>query len=224
MSGTAKNDVASASAAGSKKKKSTSKPAATTNGSVAIDSDTGMEDMCAFWGDTTTNTAKQGGSPSADVPSTAEQQTQQQPPSADPSTNEPWMMPGGNKDDDEKIPQLPIPVCTPAQAANTLTRKELEHLFIDTTFYARLGFLQAPSCLKCEYRDAHAGVHYRDTVAAKGCGRLVLWRKDTELPIHPDNMQTNSVVITCATAKALMRGEVVGGYRWDKNSQKMVCN
>ena len=137
--------------------------------------------------------------------------------------------PGGEnrmpeQNDDEKIPQLPNPVCTPAQVANTLSTKEMENLFIDMSFYARLGFLQAPSCLKCAYRDAHAGTDYRDAIAAKGCGRLVLWRKDTALPIHPDNMQTNSVVITCATAKALMRGEVVGGYRWDKNSQKMVCN
>ena len=128
-----------------------------------------------------------------------------------------------NDEPQEKIPQLPNPVCTPSQVASTLSTKEMENLFIDMSFYARLGFLQAPSCLKCAYRDAHAGTDYREAIAAKGCGRLVLWRKDTALPIHPDNMQTNSVVITCATAKALMRGEVVGGYRWDKNSQKMVC-
>ena len=137
--------------------------------------------------------------------------------------------PGGEnrmpeQNDDEKIPQLPNPVCTPAQVANTLSTKEMENLFIDMSFYARLGFLQAPSCLKCAYRDAHAGTDYRDAIAAKGCGRLVLWRKDTALPIHPDNMQTNSVVITCATAKAFMRGETVACVHWDKDSQTLVTD
>ena len=127
-----------------------------------------------------------------------------------------------NDEPQEKIPQLPTPVCTPAQVANTLSTKEMENLFIDMSFYARLGFLQAPSCLKCAYRDAHAGTDYRDAIAAKGCDRIVLWRKDTSLPIHPDNMQTNSVVITCATAKAFMRGESVAGVHWDKNAQKLA--
>ena len=158
-------------------------------------------------------------SPSADVPRAVDQ-----PSGAGLPANEPWVEQEEDGDDDEKIPQLPMPVCTPAQAAKTLTREELEHVFIDTTFYARLGFLQALSCVKCSFRDAYAGTDYREAVAAKGCGRLVLWRKDPALPIHPDNMQTNSVVITCTTAKALMRGETVGGYRWDKTSQKLVCN
>ena len=156
-----------------------------------------------------------------DVPSEVEQE-QPLPPSADPPADEMKIV--GETEDDERMPQLPIPVCTPAQAANTLTRKELEHLFIDTTFYARLGFLEAPSCVKCAYRDAHAGKDCRDAIAAKGCGRLVLWRKDTALPIHPDNMQTNSVVITCATAKAFMRGETVACVHWDKDSQTLVTD
>ena len=144
---------------------------------------------------------------------------QQQPPPSGESR-----MPEQNDDEQEKIPQLPNPVCTPAQVVNTLGTKEMENLFIDMSFYARLGFLQAPSCLKCAYRDAHAGTDYREAIAAKGCGRLVLWRKDTALPIHPDNMQTNSVVVTCATAKAFMRGETVAGVHWDKDSQTLVSN
>lgn len=154
-----------------------------------------------------------------DVPSEVDQE-QPLPPSADPPADEMEIV--GETEDDERMPQLPIPVCTPAQAANTLTRKELEHLFIDTTFYARLGFLQPPCCVKCAYDDARKGVHYMESFAEKGCGRLVLWRRDISLPIHPDHMQTNSVVITCDTAKALMRGETVGGVRWDKTKSALV--
>jgi hypothetical protein len=150
------------------------------------------------------------------------EQQQQQPPSAGSPPGESSVP--ENDEQQEKIPQLPHPVCTPAQVANTLGTKEMENLFIDMSFYARLGFLQAPSCLKCAYRDAHAGTDYRESIAAKGCGGLLLWRKDTALPIHPDNMQSNSVVITCQTAKAFMRGESVAGVHWDKDSQKLVSN
>eukprot|EP00563_Minutocellus_polymorphus_P011278 CAMPEP_0181071458 /NCGR_PEP_ID=MMETSP1070-20121207/28051_1 /TAXON_ID=265543 /ORGANISM="Minutocellus polymorphus, Strain NH13" /LENGTH=154 /DNA_ID=CAMNT_0023152453 /DNA_START=63 /DNA_END=527 /DNA_ORIENTATION=+ len=127
-------------------------------------------------------------------------------------------------DDDEKIPILPKPVCTPAEAVNTLSTKQMENLFIDMSFYARLGFLQAPSCLRCAYREAHAGTAWKDALASQGCGRLVMWRKDTALPIHPDNLQANAAVMTCQSAKAFMRGERVGGVHWDKNTQKLVSN
>ena len=127
-------------------------------------------------------------------------------------------------DGDEKIPQLPKPVCTPAEAANTLGTKELENLFIDMSFYARLGFLQAPSCLRCAYREAHAGTAWKDALASQGCGRLVMWRKDTALPIHPDNLQANAAIVSCQSAKALMRGESVGGVHWDKTTQKLVSD
>jgi len=127
-------------------------------------------------------------------------------------------------DGDEKIPQLPKPVCTPAEVANTLGTKELENLFIDMSFYARLGFLQAPSCLRCAYREAHAGTAWKDALASQGCGRLVMWRKDTALPIHPDNLQANAAIVPCQSAKALMRGESVGGVHWDKTTQKLVSD
>ena len=82
------------------------------------------------------------------------QQQQQPPPGGD------SRMPEQNDDEpEEKIPQLPNPVCTPAQVANTLSTQEMENLFIDMSFYARLGFLQAPSCLKCAYRDEIGRAH-----------------------------------------------------------------
>jgi hypothetical protein len=51
-----------------------------------------------------------------------------------------------------------------------------------------------------------------------------MWRKDTALPIHPDNLQANAAIVACQSAKALMRGESVGGVHWDKTTQKLVSD
>ena len=91
-----------------------------------------------------------------------------------------------------------------------LTPHDMENLLVDASFFFKLGFLQPPSCIACAYRHAHHGTDYREAIAAEGCHCLVLWRKDTTIPFHLDNVQENSIVITCQNAKKLLRGEANG--------------
>lgn len=80
-------------------------------------------------------------------------------------------------------------------------------LFADASFFSKLGFLQPPSCIACAYRHAHRGTDYQDAIDAKGRNCLVLWRKGKAIPIHPDYIHSNMLIVTCQTAKNLLRGE-----------------
>lgn len=111
------------------------------------------------------------------------------------------------------------PINMPEEIANKLDRKQMENLFVEMCFFARLGFLQPPTCLRCAYRAAGASREGTAiNVSMKQCNRKILWRKDAKLPIHPDRMQSNSVIVACQTAQAWMDDGVVSDLRWDREA------
>jgi hypothetical protein len=97
------------------------------------------------------------------------------------------------------------------------SEEEIKDLFVDMAFFARLGFLQPPSCLQCVYNE---GIN-------KGtpdlhCKRFVPWRKNANTPIHPYLLDDNIVLIRCQAARSLVKGQEVEHYQWDKVRRKLV--
>jgi hypothetical protein len=107
---------------------------------------------------------------------------------------------------------------------NSISVKEL---FVEMTFYARLGYVQPPCCLHCTYTEYYAQSSEEDvrehgkqpltnknidqTKSTSGqydkphkCHRYVIWRKDTNLPLHPDTIATNIVILPCYLVRQLL--------------------
>ncbi|KAL7457755.1 hypothetical protein ACHAWC_009287 [Mediolabrus comicus] len=102
-------------------------------------------------------------------------------------------------------------------------------LFVTMCFYARLGFIQPPSCLKCAYRKSNCGRNNEGettveltTSSSSSCNNLVPWRKDANIPLHPDGLGKNLVFLTCDTAKSLISGDSYPSLRWDSKKKEML--
>jgi hypothetical protein len=51
---------------------------------------------------------------------------------------------------------------------------------------------------------------------------LVPWRKDANIPLHPDGLGKNIVFVTCDTAKSLISGDSYPSLRWDSKKKEML--
>ena len=98
-----------------------------------------------------------------------------------------------------------------------LSHAEIEELFVEMCFFARLGFVQPPCCLKCTYRES-----MKDAIPNTMCKKWVVWRKSANFLLHPKQMDGNIVVVQCHTARKLLSGETVDGYVWDKTKKLLV--
>ncbi|KAL7553890.1 hypothetical protein ACHAWF_017232 [Thalassiosira exigua] len=103
----------------------------------------------------------------------------------------------------------------------------MSDLFVTMCFFARLGFVQPPCCLRCAYRSAGCGEDEGDGsspgAAADGpCGELVPWRRDAGIPLHPDMLEGNVVFVTCTTAKSLVNGDAYPSIRWDTRNRRLL--
>ena len=95
-----------------------------------------------------------------------------------------------------------------------LTHPELQELFVEMCFFARLGFVQPPCCLQCTYRES-----MKEAVPNTQCPKWVVWRKSATELLHPKNMEGNAMVVQCHAARKLLSGESVDGFRWDKKKK-----
>lgn len=96
-------------------------------------------------------------------------------------------------------------------------------------FFARLGFVQPPSCLKCAYRSSGCGdtnKHGKNNANKAGssssCHELVAWRRDANIALHPDKLDGNILFITCDTAKSLVEGDAYPSIRWDTRNRRLL--
>ena len=132
----------------------------------------------------------------------------------------------------EKAAPKPKHVNTPQKLADSLSNEQLEHLFVEMCFFARLGCVQAPSCLQCAYNQIYPDQETlskshpttaHETMNSK-CTNLVVWRinANTTHLLHPEKLKGNLLVITCCTAKKLMNGETVQTMKWDGRNKKLV--
>jgi hypothetical protein len=98
-----------------------------------------------------------------------------------------------------------------------LSEDEIQELFIEMCFFARLGFLQPPCCLLCTYQETMEGSSPDFT-----CSRWVIWRRNAETRLHPNQLEDNIVVTKCCVARSLLKGNVEDGHAWDTASKKLV--
>ena len=93
---------------------------------------------------------------------------------------------------------------------------QMQELFVEMCFFARLGYVQPPCCLRCTYKEA-----LMDKNENMHCSRWVIWRKDTRILLHPLEMQGNLLMVQCRAARKLLAGEIVNGYRWSPERQEI---
>ncbi|KAL3938392.1 MAG: hypothetical protein SGBAC_006693 [Bacillariaceae sp.] len=108
-------------------------------------------------------------------------------------------------------------IVSPRILSNVLSESQVADLFVETCFFARLGFVQPPCCMQCTYREAMEGAAQNTR-----CGRWVVWRKDGTKILHPKALLENTMAIKCHTARKLLAGQRIEGYGWDKTQKKLV--
>lgn len=54
------------------------------------------------------------------------------------------------------------------------------------------------------------------------CNRLVPWRIDANIPLHPDQLEGNVVFVTCDTARSLVNGDAYPSIRWDSKKKRLI--
>jgi hypothetical protein len=102
---------------------------------------------------------------------------------------------------------------------DVLSRDEIQEVFVEMCFYARLGFVQPPCCLLCTYRES-----MEQRQPNSNCSRWVIWRRNGELPLHPNQLEGNILLTTCHGARSLLNGNTVDGYAWDATNKKLVLS
>ncbi|VEU36268.1 unnamed protein product [Pseudo-nitzschia multistriata] len=107
----------------------------------------------------------------------------------------------------------PPTIVSPGDLSNVLSGEDVAELFVETCFFARLGFVQPPCCMSCTYREA-----LRGSLPNEQCDRWVVWRRDAGKTFDPSNnadLGKNALVVQCRSARRLIAGKTVEGYRWD---------
>ena len=94
--------------------------------------------------------------------------------------------------------------------AQKLSKESIQDLFVETCFYARLGFVQPPCCLQCTYMESQ-----KDASPDPDCSRGVVWRRDARHVLHPETLEENTIFVQCHAARDLIAGKVVDGHKWD---------
>lgn len=110
-----------------------------------------------------------------------------------------------------------------------VTEQQLQELFVEMCFFARLGFVQPPCCLQCTYKETmdsnHAsGNNNNNNNNQEGCPRWVVWRRNTDTPLHPNRLDGNVVIMRCHVARSLLQGQQVAGTRWDEKSKRLLSS
>ena len=113
-----------------------------------------------------------------------------------------------------------LQICEPQdlwQSGRIQSEEAVKDLFVEMAFFARLGFVQPPSCLHCAYRES---------IERKSpdlfCKRFVPWRKNANIPIHPHHLDGNIILVQCQTARSLVTGETGHRYRWDSIKRELI--
>jgi hypothetical protein len=105
------------------------------------------------------------------------------------------------------------------KGATEFDEHQLQELFVEMCFFARLGFVQPPCCLQCTYRES-----IPKKTPKTDCQRWVVWRKDAEKLLHPNRLDGNILIIQCHVARSLLAGESVDGREWDTEQKQVVVS
>lgn len=110
----------------------------------------------------------------------------------------------------------------PSELKSVITDEvEIKQLFAEMCFFARLGFVQPPSCLRCAYKE---GMGQAAAAADKRlpCQRWVVWRKNADLLLHPDTLGDNIIMFQCHVVRKLLAGKQEAGCAWDTKMKQLV--
>jgi hypothetical protein len=108
-------------------------------------------------------------------------------------------------------------ILRPKDVQGKLSLDEIKTLFVEMCFFARLGFVQPPSCLHCSYRES---INRKERSAA--CTRWVIWRRNATVVLHPDRISDDLIILLqCRAARQLLRGEMVDGCCWNAKSKQV---
>jgi hypothetical protein len=110
-------------------------------------------------------------------------------------------------------------IIDPRRLSNCLSEDQIADIFVETCFFARLGFVQPPCCMQCTYRES-----LKEASPNERCGRFVIWRRDASKILHPDQLNENAVAIKCHAARKLQAGETVDRYSWNKAKKTLVVH
>eukprot|EP00529_Nitzschia_sp_RCC80_P021122 CAMPEP_0113462392 /NCGR_PEP_ID=MMETSP0014_2-20120614/12064_1 /TAXON_ID=2857 /ORGANISM="Nitzschia sp." /LENGTH=403 /DNA_ID=CAMNT_0000354245 /DNA_START=118 /DNA_END=1326 /DNA_ORIENTATION=+ /assembly_acc=CAM_ASM_000159 len=100
-------------------------------------------------------------------------------------------------------------IVRPKELERIMNEHLVSELFVDTSFFARLGYVQPPCCMKCTYRESMMG-----TAPDLKCERWVVWRRNAKQTLHPKSFRDNSVIVKCRSARQLISGKFVEGFKW----------
>ncbi len=113
-------------------------------------------------------------------------------------------------------------VYQPQEIMNKVTEDNVDRLFTEMCVFARMSFLQPPSCLHCAFKQSQEKDKDGEKATRnKYCQNLVVWRRNAKERICSESLDSNIFFVSCSTAQALMRSKTVQGFTWDKESQRV---
>lgn len=108
-------------------------------------------------------------------------------------------------------------IAAPKELSRDLTEEQISELFVETCFFARLGFVQPPCCLQCTYRES-----MKEEVPNKHCGRWVIWRRDANVVLHPSELDNNAIAVRCHASRELLANKTVDNLKWDTTNRVLT--
>lgn len=103
-----------------------------------------------------------------------------------------------------------------------LDRNDTERVFVEMCVFARLGFLQPQSCLRCVYNSVLQDKVSETIKDQVPCDRVIAWRKDANKKIDPENMKEILTFVKCRDAKEWASGRTAENMRWDQATKKLL--
>lgn len=101
--------------------------------------------------------------------------------------------------------------------AQQLSEDQIQQMFVETCFFARLGFVQPPCCLKCSYRES-----LKEATPKTSCASWVVWRREAKHILHPHYMKKNAILVKCHVARKLLAGKLVDAHKWDEVNKVLL--
>ena len=93
----------------------------------------------------------------------------------------------------------------------------VESLFVEMCFFARLGFLQPPMCLRCLYMESIEGME-----EDSDCKHFCVWRRNANEALNPTSLAGNLCLVECHAARRLIEGNEVQQHYWDHIKRRLV--
>lgn len=109
-------------------------------------------------------------------------------------------------------------IIDPKSLRNKFSQDQIANLFVETCFFARLGFVQPPCCLHCTYKES-----LKEVTPNPECQRWVIWRRDAKTILHPNYVSDNAVAVQCHAARKLLAGKLVDYHKWDGSSKVLLA-